>query len=53
MHGDNSITGEIVDITLFHILIKDNDKNLVCYPNSLAVQKAVIKINDFKPIISP
>ena len=29
MDGENSVSGEIVDMTLFHILTKDNDNNLV------------------------
>ncbi len=44
LDGENSISGEIVDMTLFHILIKDSDNNVVSYPNNLAVQKPIIKI---------
>lgn len=42
--GDNSIEGEILEMELFHIKIKDKDDNLVVYPNSLFLQHPVIKV---------
>lgn len=40
---DEDITGIIVEIALFHVLIRRSDNSLVTYPNSLILQKAVIK----------
>ncbi len=42
--GDNSIEGVIKEIALFQIELKDDDGNLVMYPNNLLLQKPVIKI---------
>lgn len=42
--GDNSIEGQILEMELFHIKIKDKDDNLVVYPNSLFLQHPVIKV---------
>ena len=42
--GDNSIEGEIVDITMFSLQIKDQNDNIVSYPNNLAIQKPITKI---------
>lgn len=39
---DDDITGIIEEITLFHVLIKRNEE-LITYPNSLILQKGVIK----------
>lgn len=44
LDGDNSIRGEIVDMTLFHIQITDEDGNQVLYPNNLVIQKPVLKL---------
>ena len=43
LDGDNSVSGLIKDMTLLHILIEDENGNLVTYPNILALQKAIIK----------
>ena len=43
LEGDNSINGEIVDMTLFHVQIEDEDGNNVFYPNNLIFQKPVLK----------
>lgn len=40
---DEDIVGTIVEIALFHVLIRRADNSLVTYPNSLILQKAVIK----------
>lgn len=42
--GDEDITGIVEEITLFHVLIKKGE-NTITYPNSLILQKAVVKIN--------
>ncbi|WP_339132679.1 MAG: mechanosensitive ion channel domain-containing protein [Candidatus Electrothrix sp. GW3-4] len=41
--GDSSVSGEIIDMTLFHIQIKDAEGNEVFYPNNLIIQKPVMK----------
>lgn len=40
---DDDLSGVIEEITLFHVLIRRNNSDLVTYPNSLILQKAVIK----------
>lgn len=42
MDKDDDIHGIIEEITLFHVLIK-RDNELITYPNSLILQKGVIK----------
>ena len=42
--GDNSVRGEVMDMTLFCIQIKDESGNLTSYPNSLAIQKPITKL---------
>jgi small-conductance mechanosensitive channel len=44
--GDNSITGEIIEISLFQIEILDEDGNTVLYPNNIFLQKPIMKINN-------
>ncbi len=44
--GDNSIQGKIVDITMFSLHIKDQDDNIVSYPNNLAIQKPILKVSN-------
>ncbi|BDD06979.1 mechanosensitive ion channel family protein [Aureibacter tunicatorum] len=43
--GDNSVTGEIVDINLFNIRIKSEGGHIVAYPNNLALQKPIYKLS--------
>lgn len=38
--GDD-ITGEIKDITLFHLIIESDDKGVVTIPNNLVIQKSI------------
>lgn len=45
LDGDDDISGVIEDISLFHVMIR-KDRDLVTYPNSLILQKAVIRITD-------
>lgn len=42
--GDNSIIGEIIEISLFQIEILDEDDNIILYPNNLFLQKPIMKI---------
>ena len=44
--GENSVSGEILDMTLFHIQIKSDEGNHIYYPNNLAIQKPIIKLKD-------
>ncbi|BDC97793.1 mechanosensitive ion channel domain-containing protein [Persicobacter psychrovividus] len=41
--GDNGAEGEVIDINLFNIRIRDVDGNVTAYPNNLAMQKAIVK----------
>lgn len=45
LDGDNSITGEIIEISLFHIEIEDEEKNKILYPNNLFIQKPIMNIH--------
>lgn len=44
MDGDNSIQGEIIEISLFHIEILDEKNNKILYPNNLFIQKPIMNI---------
>jgi len=44
--GDNSIEGIVNDLNMFSIIIKNDEGQKVTYPNNLALQKAIILIND-------
>ncbi|UTZ43616.1 mechanosensitive ion channel family protein [Vibrio campbellii] len=41
---DEDISGEILEIRMFHVLIKHDNGNLITYPNNLMLQKAVLKL---------
>ncbi|MGR5238839.1 mechanosensitive ion channel domain-containing protein [Vibrio alfacsensis] len=41
---DEDICGEIQEISMFHVLIKHDNGNLITYPNNLMLQKAVLKL---------
>lgn len=43
LDGDDSVEGKVKDITFFAIIIEDADKNIVSYPNNVAIQKAIIQ----------
>lgn len=43
MDADESVSGEIVEISLFQIQIKDKDGNIIFYPNNLFMQKPIKK----------
>jgi len=42
--GDNTLSGEIVEISLFQIEILDAEGNTILYPNNLFIQKPIMKI---------
>ncbi len=48
--GDNSIEGTIIDITLFQVLIKNKQDDIVNYPNNLLMQKPMIKLSKKRPV---
>ena len=39
--GDNSVEGEVMDITLFYIKIRLAEGQVYSFPNNLAIQKAI------------
>ncbi|MDN5212989.1 mechanosensitive ion channel [Fulvivirgaceae bacterium BMA12] len=41
--GDNSVEGQIMDITLFYIKVETDDNKIVTYPNNLAIQKPIMQ----------
>ncbi|MGB5867677.1 MAG: mechanosensitive ion channel domain-containing protein [Arcobacteraceae bacterium] len=48
--GDNSLSGEIIEISLFQIEILDADGNTILYPNNLFIQKPIMKIKKEKSL---
>lgn len=48
--GDNSVIGEIKEISLFQIEIIDEEHNTVLYPNNLFIQKPIIKMKKEKVV---
>lgn len=44
MADGDGIEGEILDIRMFHTLLKHPEGNVITYPNSLLLQKSVTKI---------
>ncbi len=42
--GDDSVCGEIVEITLFQVLLKNEQGEVVSYPNNLLLQQPVVII---------
>lgn len=47
---DDDISGVIEEISLFHVLIRQDEK-LITYPNSLILQKAVVKFPAGSPAV--
>jgi small-conductance mechanosensitive channel len=41
---DDDMTGIIEEISMFHVIIRRPDGNLITYPNTLILQKAVLKV---------
>jgi small-conductance mechanosensitive channel len=46
---DDDISGVIVEISMFHVIIRRANGDLINYPNSIILQKAVIKIESIEP----
>jgi small-conductance mechanosensitive channel len=42
---DYDMNGIIVEISMFHVILRREDGNLITYPNTLILQKAVLKID--------
>lgn len=49
---DDDMSGIIIEITMFHVILKRPDGNLITYPNSLILQKAVLKIENLPEAIA-
>ncbi len=49
---DEDISGTIKEIALFHVLIRRDNGDVVTYPNSLILQKPVLKLAP-KPVPAP
>ncbi|UTF59806.1 mechanosensitive ion channel family protein [Gilvimarinus sp. DA14] len=41
---DAKLCGVITEITMFHVIVRMDDGNTVTYPNSLMLQRAVLKV---------
>jgi small-conductance mechanosensitive channel len=41
---DDDMCGVIEEISMFHIILRRDDGNMITYPNSMILQKAVIKV---------
>lgn len=41
---DDDISGTIIDITMFHVILRHESGNVITYPNNLVLQKGVTKI---------
>ena len=48
---DDDMSGIIVEISMFHVILQRADGNLITYPNTLILQKAVLKIEN--PLTEP
>lgn len=42
---DGDLSGVIVEISMFHVILRREDGNVITYPNTLILQKAVLKID--------
>lgn len=42
--NDEDISGVIEEISMFHIILRRQDGNVITYPNSMLLQKAVLKL---------
>lgn len=43
--ADFDLSGTVEEISLFHVLIRTREGNIITYPNSLILQKPVIKLD--------
>ena len=41
---DDDMSGIIEEITMFHVILRRDEGNLITYPNTLILQKAVLKV---------
>ena len=41
---DDDMSGVVQEISMFHVILRRDDGNVITYPNSLILQKAVLKI---------
>ena len=48
---DDDMSGIIVEITMFHVILQRADGNLITYPNTMMLQKGVLKLD--YPIVEP
>lgn len=48
---DDDMSGIIVEISMFHVILQRADGNLITYPNTLILQKAVLKLD--YPLVEP
>lgn len=46
--GTNTVTGRILEVTLFYIKLETKNKNIVSYPNNQALQKPIIELSDWE-----
>lgn len=44
LDGDNTVSGEIKEISPFQIEIEDEDGNIILYPNNIFLQKPIVKL---------
>jgi small-conductance mechanosensitive channel len=51
---DEDMCGIIEEISMFHVILRRDDGNLITYPNSMLLQKAVIKIeHPIEEVVEP
>lgn len=48
---DDDMSGVIVEITMFHVILRRADGNLITYPNTMMLQKGVLKLDH--PVAEP
>lgn len=48
---DDDISGVIIEISMFHVIIRRLNGDIINYPNSLILQKAVIKVDDLQALV--
>lgn len=48
---DDDMSGVIDEISLFHVILRRDDGNRITYPNTLILQKAVLKIDYPLPMV--
>ena len=53
LEKDEDIEGIIQDITMFHVILLRDDLDLISYPNSLILQKAVLQMRSAQKVKTP